>query len=84
MDFNKEILPNENELITENETASVKIMDAELDILACSFNNDSCVQINTEDYTYITLTLDNLETLKGLIYEAEEYYKDVLSLPDSD
>lgn len=75
MDIEKTLLPENGKLIKDNETASAKILDAELDILNCSFNNDLCVEIETEGYGYITLTLENLENLKRLIIEAEEYYE---------
>jgi len=73
-DIEKALNPNVNILQIRNEIASAEIFDAELDPIECSFNYDACVQINTDGYSHITLTLENLETLKKLIIQAENYY----------
>ena len=52
-----------------------KILDAELDLLECCFNNDNCVQINTKDYKHITLDIENLFKLIKMITDAEINYK---------
>lgn len=62
----------------KNGTLTTKIYDEESDLLKCSFNNDNCVQINTEGYSYITLSIENLEKLKKLIEKAEKYYDENL------
>ena len=74
MNIEKIILPENGKLIIKDKTASVKILDAELDILNCSFHYDECVRIETDKYSYITLTWENLENLMQLIGEAEYYY----------
>lgn len=76
VDIEKELNPNANilQIDDKNEIASAEIFDAELDPLECSFNYDACVEINTDGYSHITLTLENLETLKKLIIQAEKYY----------
>lgn len=78
MGIEKALLPQVNILQTENKSASAKILDAELDVLNCSFNNDLCVEIDTKEYSSITLTVGNLQVLKSLITKAEQYYKDAL------
>jgi len=78
MDLDKIFSPTNGQLIIKNETATAEILDAELDCLGCTFNNDLCVEINTKDFDYITLSLSNLQNLKKLILQAEKYYKDNL------
>jgi hypothetical protein len=72
--FEKNLPFKVNELIKKNGIASAKIVDAELDIFECSFDNSESVIIKTKGYDYITLTLDNLKTLKKLISDSEKYY----------
>ena len=68
------LLPNRDTLRKDGETATATILDIELDALECAFNYDECVVIDTEKYSYITLSLENLASLKSLILEAEDYY----------
>ena len=56
-------------------TMCSKFLDEEGDNIECSFNNDQCVEINTEKYTYITLSISTLEALIESIREAEEEYE---------
>ena len=53
---------------------TAKIIDAELDEIKCTFNNDGCVELNTYATSYIVLTVDNLLNLIELIEEAELKY----------
>ena len=73
--FENLILPNQNKLIISDEDVSAEILDAEMDILNCSFHFDMSVQIDTKDLQYICLDLDNLEILKELIIKSEHYYE---------
>ncbi len=76
VNIEKMLMPDGNELIYESEwSVKAKIMDAELDIIECSFNYDGCVTIKTEGYTFLTLSMENLEILKHLTFEAEEYFE---------
>lgn len=75
INIEKELCENVGVLQTENETATAQLLDAELDVLECKFNNDMCVEIDTQNLTYITLTLRNLDDLRELIYEAEKHYE---------
>ena len=68
-----------NKLITNGEEAGAKILDAELDTLDCSFDNSETVTINTKDYDYIILTLENIKILKKLIYQSEKYYDELFA-----
>jgi hypothetical protein len=72
--FEKNLPFKVNELIKKDGIASAKIVDAELDIFDCSFDNSESVIIETKGYKYITLTYDNLQLLKKLILESEKYY----------
>ena len=74
LNIEKLVLPEANVLKIKNKSATAQILDAELDTLKCSFNNDMCVEINTKDYKYIQLTLENLKTLKRLILEVDAFY----------
>jgi hypothetical protein len=66
IDIEKQLLPNNKKLIVGEYFSTAEILDAELDPLHCSFVWDS-VEINTKDYSYITLSLDNLQTLIKLL-----------------
>ena len=65
------------EQLTEdaNGTLQTQILDAELDAVNCTFNNDGCVYIDTKKLTYITLTQDNLTSLLSLIRQTEAIYE---------
>jgi hypothetical protein len=77
IDLEKLLLPNCNVLKVEDECVTAQILDAELDVLDCSFGNDECVTIKTEGLTYITLTRQNLRVLKKLIKQSEKEYKKI-------
>ena len=64
-----------DELIIDGENVTANIVDAEIDPIQCTFNNDSCVQLNTADLTYIILTKENLMTLIDLIEQSEDYFE---------
>ena len=68
--------PNNGKLVInkKEQTASACIVDAEIDPIECSFNNDECITLDTKELTYITLSVENLEKMLELIYEAGEYY----------
>ena len=68
------ICPNAGKLKTKKGIVTSQILDVELDVLDCQFNNDMCVQIHTKNYNHITLTISNLEDLMDLIYEADEKF----------
>jgi predicted ATP-grasp superfamily ATP-dependent carboligase len=55
-------------------TLTSVIMDEELDPLPLTFNNDCCVEINTSELTYITLSIENLEQLTVLALAAQNNY----------
>ena len=52
------------------------IIDEELDSIECKFNNDGCVELDTEKYAYITLSASNLIALANLIAEADKIYSE--------
>lgn len=64
IDIEKELFPKSGRL-RRNGTAT--IIDAELDPIECSFNRDGCVVLDTEGYTYLTLTRENLCLLIQMI-----------------
>lgn len=75
MRIEDELFPENGKLIVDKEgTCRAQIIDAEIDPIDCSFHYDECVQINTKDLTYITLSIDNLYELIELIEQSEKYY----------
>jgi hypothetical protein len=67
--FEDEISPERDELISTEDGHRAEIIDAELDVLKCSFHGDLTVVIDTKGYSYVNLTVENLETLIRLINE---------------
>jgi hypothetical protein len=63
------LYPERNKLIPCEDGYKATILDIELDPIECSFYSDDCVHIDTKDYTYITLDLNNLYKLIDLIEE---------------
>ena len=75
INIEKKFFPNAGKLVKSKEgELSTEIIDAELDPIQCKFNNDDCVEINTKNLSYITLSSRNLEDLLYLIQEAEARY----------
>ena len=69
--------PENNKLTRhKNGTISIKIIDAELDPVLCEFNFDDCVKIDTKDYSYLTLSRNNLYKIIDALEEAEEIFWD--------
>ena len=63
---------------TETETeylVTAKIEAAELDELNCEFHFDETVEINTKDFEFINLTIDNLKALIELIEKSERFFE---------
>tara|TARA_R110001632_G_scaffold208195_1_gene332534 strand:- start:3662 stop:3925 length:264 start_codon:yes stop_codon:yes gene_type:complete len=71
------LFPNNGKLVIneKEDCAEACIVDAEIDPIQCTFINDECITIKTEDLTYVMLTVDNLETMLRLICETTEYYE---------
>tara|TARA_R110000796_G_scaffold74450_3_gene167526 strand:- start:255 stop:512 length:258 start_codon:yes stop_codon:yes gene_type:complete len=76
----KGLSPDHSKLIINGEEITSTIFDEELDPLKCEFHNDNCVYINTDDYSYITLSIDNLYELIDMISDSEAKYKQILTL----
>jgi len=64
-----------NKLIISKEQISASIIDEEGDKVECFFNYDGCIHIDTNKYTYLTLSYENLETMLKLTSEAECKYE---------
>ena len=70
--------PNNNvQYVNEEGTICTEIVDAEMDAIECKFNDDGCVQIETEGYSYLTLSIDNLMELIEHIQQAEATYEEI-------
>jgi len=61
--------------LKKNGTLVTEIYDGEGDPIKCSFNNDECVDINTKEYSYLSLSKENLIELIHLINKAEKKYE---------
>jgi hypothetical protein len=70
-----------NRLKTDKDGSSITatIIDAEIDAVECTFNYDGCVDLNTEGYSYLKLSVENLYQLIGLIEKAEKKYDKMFS-----
>ena len=77
INIEKILFPNSGKLIIKDECITAQIVDIELDPIECSFHNDDCVNIDTKGYTYITLSIENLEQLIRLTYKAQEKYEEM-------
>jgi hypothetical protein len=53
--------------------------DAELDVIKCKFNYDRCVELDTDSYSYLSLSIDNLYRLIELIEKSEKRYEKKLN-----
>jgi len=56
-------------------TITTIIEDEEMDEIKGTFNYDGCIQLDTEGYSYITLSIDNLFEMINLIELAEKKYE---------
>jgi hypothetical protein len=75
VDISKVLFP-EKDVLKEDEdgTITATIVDEELDPFECRFNYDGCVQIETEGYSHIALSIEQLYQLIGMIQNAEAKY----------
>lgn len=76
-DIEKALFLNSKKLIIDGENVTATIIDDELDPINCSFNNDGCVEIDTKDYSYLSLSVDNLKQLIKLISLAEKHFEEI-------
>jgi len=83
MEIEKVFFPESDKLVTYQGEARLQIVDAELDEINCVFNYDGCVQLDVKDYSYITLTPENLSLLKRSINKAEKYYDEYFKNEDA-
>ena len=75
-EFLDQVYPSNGKLVTDKEgTIRTTIIDAETDGIACKFNNDNCVEIDTSSYSYLTLSRDNLVELINMIDKADHMYE---------
>lgn len=76
IDIMKEFFPSAYKLKTDKEgNISTIIVDEELDGFECEFIGADSIQINTEGYSYITLSINKLYKLIELIEKAESKYR---------
>jgi hypothetical protein len=75
MNIEKVLFPEAYKLKTSKGTIVSLILDEELDPFKVEFDGANCVVINTNKYSYITLSSDKLYYLANLIEEAEEKYE---------
>lgn len=81
MNLEKILVEDVNTLITERKGeesfAHAKILDAELDVIQCTFLGDGTITIHTNNLEHITLTNENLNKLKNLLKQAEDFYQSI-------
>ena len=76
INIDKVLFPNSDELtISEEGVGSFQIVDAELDGINCTINEEDVVVIDVSDYKYISLTYNNILDLENFIYEMNEFYE---------
>jgi hypothetical protein len=75
MSVQDKLFPGNGKLIFDQDNnASAVIVDAELDPIECVFYNDECIDLNTENLTYLKLSVENLHTMIRLIEDSENHY----------
>lgn len=75
IDIAKVLHPQKDVLKSDKEgTLSATIVDGELDAIECTFNYDGCVELNTKEYSYLSLSVSDLYKLIKLIEKAEKRY----------
>jgi len=76
INIDKVLFPDSDELtISEEGVGSFQIVDAELDGINCTINEEDVVVIDVSDYKYISLTYNNILALENFIYEMNEFYE---------
>jgi hypothetical protein len=76
INIDKVLFPDSDELtISEEGVGSFQIVDAELDGINCTIDEEDVVVIDVSDYKYISLTYNNILTLENFIYEMNEFYE---------
>ena len=75
MDIEKILNKKNGKLIKNGICVTATLFDLELDELQLSFDYSQSVNINTENFTYITLSIQNLYDMIELIEKSELYYK---------
>jgi DNA-directed RNA polymerase alpha subunit len=72
INIEKVLFPLSGKLTQDDDgNIQMKIVDAELDEFICDFNNDECVEIDTSNHQWITLSVENLHQLINAIEQAE-------------
>jgi hypothetical protein len=79
MNIEDVLFPNNGKLIIKGEDVTATIIDAEIDPIDCDFNYDGTIKLNTEDYSHIHLSIENLYKMIELIQESEDYFKEKYS-----
>ena len=76
INIDKVLFPDSDELtISEEGVGIFQIVDAELDGINCTIDEENVVVIDVSDYKYISLTYNNILTLENFIYEMNEFYE---------
>jgi|TARA_B110000503_G_scaffold109115_1_gene163177 uncharacterized protein (UPF0179 family) len=76
INIDKVLFPDSDELtISEEGVGSFQIVDAELDGINCTIDEEDVVVIDVSDYKYISLTYNNILALENFIYEMNEFYE---------
>ena len=78
MNIEKELFPESDELkIDENSVAKFQIVDAELDPIDCTIDEEDVVILDVSEYSYISLSYLNVDKLchnmlrMNMLYESQ-------------
>lgn len=82
MNIEKVLFPHAYKLKKSGDSFVSLIVDEELDPFKVEFDAGGCVTINTNKYSYITLSADKLYHLANLAEEVEEKYEKIYRKQD--
>jgi hypothetical protein len=74
MNIEKILCPKVGKLIKTKDSVTATILDAGLDPLDLSFQFDESVFIDTTNYEFIHLSLENLYEMINLLEQSERYF----------
>ncbi len=75
MDIEKKLFPDSNKIIREDDYFKIQIIDAELDPVNVVIDADGDFFINTNEYSYLKLTKQNLMVL----LDAQEEIQNIIN-----
>ena len=71
------LYPDRDKLVVDGTDITAYIVDVELDRVDLNFRHTGFVELDCTGINYLTLSLENLETLKGLICQADRTFQKI-------